>query len=106
MSAPAATDTPVTVTSLIANMISPQPRGTSVYWATQVVGGSGALEYKFWMYSASSGRWFVVQQYGSSNSVSWPMATPGTYWVQVWVRTVGSGAEYEAWANSAVLVIE
>ncbi len=30
----------------------------------------------------------------------------GTYWVQAWVRTVGSGAEYEAWANSAVLVIE
>lgn len=102
------TRTPVTITSFTANRTFPVTNGTSITWTAQATGGSGALEYFFRRYNTSTGLWTTVQAYGSSNTFTWtpsPSET-GTYSLQVWVRTVGSGAVYEAYAGSGAFTIQ
>jgi len=97
----------VTITSFSASRSFPSAPGTPITWTATATGGSGTLEYKFYRYKYGSG-WTLVQDYGSSNTLTW---TPGAgdtgdYVLQVWVRSVGSGVDYEAYAATDVFRIQ
>ena len=72
--------------------------GAPVTWTASATSTAGAVEYKFLLFTQQTG-WRVAQDYSTSPTFTW---TPG--WndlgkasLQVWVRTVGSTAPYEAW---------
>lgn len=56
------------------------------------------MQYQFWLYREGSG-WSVLQPYSTANEATWTAAPTGTYLLQVWVRSAGSAAAYEAWRN-------
>jgi hypothetical protein len=100
--------TPLSVTSLVADVSSPASTGTNITWTARVRGGSsGPIQYQFWLHSPSTG-WKLKQPYGSSLTFTWTptWADEGDHTVQVWVRNNGSTASYEAWRSSAPLTIK
>jgi hypothetical protein len=92
---------PVVISSLTANRSFPAPTGTVLTWTAAASGGSGALEYQYWRYRSSTGVWQVVRDYSTTNTYSWaPSAGEGgSYALQVWVRSVGSTATYQAYRS-------
>jgi subtilisin len=93
---------PVQVTAFAANVPSPIRSNTPVTWSATTSGGNGSLEYQFWRYNNTTHTWTVVQGYGPQNTYTW-QPTPseiGSYGLQVWVRSVGSSASWEAWRSS------
>jgi hypothetical protein len=98
--------TPVTITSFLPDLVSPAPAATQPTWTVYAIGGSGPLEYQFWLYNVGTAQWTLVRSYSTTNRLTWSLYPAGTYVIQVWVRTVGSGAAYEAWANSAPFVVQ
>lgn len=92
---------------LTASTDFPVPPGQPVTW-TAAAAGAGAgvsLEYQFWLYSQSAGTWSALGPYGTSNQATWTPSAVGTYAVQVWVRTVGSTANYQAYAGSPLFSV-
>jgi hypothetical protein len=86
-----------TFTSLTASAAYPLVTGTPVTWTATASNNLGPVEYKFWMYKKAS--WAMVQDYSSSNTYQWlPTLSDagGPYYVQAWVRAVGSTGAYEA----------
>lgn len=84
----------------------PAPPGQPVKWTATFSGGTSGvdLEYKFWVYDASTG-WSVLRNYGASNSVSWTPSRTGSYSFQVWVRRQGSTANYETYAGAGPVTV-
>ena len=82
---------------------APRPRaGQPVTLEAVAGGGSGVLEYRFVQFEYAIGRWSVIREYAPSNRMVWtpPAGSSGEYAIQVWVREVGSMADYEAWAGA------
>lgn len=75
--------------------------GKPVTWKASLKGPARPAEYKFFIYRRTG--WVLAQDYGRSNAYTW---TPtwddqgGPYHVQVWVRTIGSSAEFESWRGT------
>jgi glucose/arabinose dehydrogenase len=93
------------VTSLTANLPSPQPVGTPITWTATVTGGSGNYQYRFWR--RTTGAYMIVQDYGPSATYTF---TPGPgdvgpQQVALWVRNLGSTASSEAGAIAAPFTI-
>jgi len=93
---------PVQVTAFATNVPSPIRSNTPVTWSATTSGGNGSLEYQFWRYNNTTHTWTVVQGYGPQNTYTWQPAPGdvGSYGLQVWVRSVGSSASWEAWRSS------
>jgi hypothetical protein len=91
------------ISAFTASVVLPAPAGSWITWTANATGGYGPLEYKFWLYSQSSG-WAMVQDYGSSNQYTWASRAEdaGSHALQVWVRTVGSTALYEAYNGTSL----
>ncbi|HEY7285520.1 MAG TPA: hypothetical protein VH497_08765 [Vicinamibacterales bacterium] len=90
-----------TISSLTSSSSYPLVAGTSVTWTATASNNLGPVEYRFYVYKKTA--WTMVQDYGASNTYTWtPTANDvGTpYFVQVWVRAVGSTAQYEAWSGT------
>jgi fibronectin type III domain protein len=92
-------------TTLLSTASTPSAIGTPITW-TALTSATLTVEYKFLLYSQSSGTWAVVQDYSSSNKFSW---TPGggdagSYTMQVWVRTPGFAGDFQTWASSGLVV--
>jgi N-acetylmuramoyl-L-alanine amidase len=86
--------------SVTASHSYPLLVGQTVTWTASATSKLGAVEYAFWMFSQSTG-WVEVQNYSQSATFTW---TPGwndggTHSFQIWARTVGSSAQYEAWTG-------
>jgi hypothetical protein len=99
---------PLSLTQLTADVVSPAYTGTKVTWTARAKGGSsGPLQYQFWIYSAAKG-WTLGQPYGSSHSFTWTptWGDEGDHNVQVWVRNNGSTATYEALRSSGWLKVQ
>jgi hypothetical protein len=99
--------TPLTITSFSTPTIFPASTGTPITWTTRVQGGmAGPIQYQFWLYSTTKG-WTNAQPYGSSETFTWtPTWTDaGDYAVQVWVRSNGSTAAYEAYTGTSIFHI-
>lgn len=74
---------------------------TLVSFSATGAGGSGPLEYKFWLLNLGTGTWSLVRDWSTSTKAAWdPNGTPGLFLVQAWVRTVNSGVTYEDWRNT------
>lgn len=90
-----------TFRSFTASAAYPLLIGKPVTWTADAVSKRGLVEYRFMLYSAASG-WTVAQDWAQVSSFTW---TPGwndigSHYVQVWARTVGSPAMYEAWIGT------
>ena len=94
-------NSPVKVSSLSANRTFPTSPSTPITWTAAASGGSGPLDYKFWLFSTVTG-WSVLQDWSASNSITWTpgVAFAGQHAVQVWVRSHGSAAQYEDWRGT------
>jgi hypothetical protein len=97
---------PVAVTSFTANMAFPVSFGTPITWTATATGGTAPLQYRFWRLRQGVG-WTMVQDYSPNNTFTWaPGVTEGgTYSLQVWVRSAGSSAVFEAWRGVDNFVI-
>ena len=77
----------------------PCSTGDALTWTARTRGGSaGPIQYEFWLNRPGSG-WTNVQPYSNSKTFTF---TPtwgdgGLYAIQVWARSAGSTANYEAW---------
>lgn len=96
------TGSPARLTGLTSNAASPSSPNSPITWTATASGGSGPLEYQFWLYRSSTSSWMILQDWSSSNQASW---TPGVFntglnSVQAWVRTTGNTASYEDWRST------
>jgi hypothetical protein len=90
---------PVTVSALNTNVSLPARAGTPITWRATGSGGLAPLQYQFWRLDADG--WHIVQAYSAANTYTW---TPtggqtGSHALQVWVRSAGSSAAYDAWSG-------
>ncbi|SRR6266542_3502807 len=96
---------PLVITSLTANPTVPRPAGTTITWTATAAGGNPPLQYSFYLYTASTNSWVLMQAYSTTNTWSWTPSQPGTYAMQVWVRNNGSTNAYDAWNGSGFFCI-
>ena len=92
----------LSVSGLTPDAKCPCPTGEALTWTARTRGGSaGPIEYEFWMSRPGSG-WTNVQPYSNSNTFTlnptW--GDEGRYAIQVWARSAGSNANYEAWRGA------
>lgn len=91
--------TGVTLTALQS---FPVPFNTLVSFTATSLGGVN-VQYQFVTYSQVSG-WQIAQPYSAVNTFAYyPPA--GTNAVQVWVRNLGTTADYEAWRSSGYFTV-
>lgn len=91
--------TPVTTTPLVATPSLPATTGTPVLFTATASGGVGPLQYQFYLLEPRTG-WRILQGWSAARSVTWTPLVAGTYNLQVWVRSAGSTAAYEAWTGT------
>jgi hypothetical protein len=96
------TVTPLSVTSLTADRISPQPAGTTITFTAATTGGVAPIQYKWWMFNGAA--WVLMQNWSTSNAYSWTPTVPGNFKVAVWVRS--SGNTIDAPENNAYGVVD
>ena len=88
----------LTLTNFSATPSLPLQTGDEVTWRATAVGGIGPLQYQFWLLEPGTG-WRVLQEWSAQNVATWTPTTPGSYIVQVWVRSAGSSLPYKTWAG-------
>jgi hypothetical protein len=88
-----AMDPPASV-SLISDLPSPQPEGTTVTFTAQADGGSGVYEYRFFLKDPLD-QWSVVREYSSEPDYTWTATGNGENTIQVWARNAGSDESYQ-----------
>ncbi|MGE3491236.1 MAG: hypothetical protein AB7N29_14615 [Vicinamibacterales bacterium] len=82
-----------------ANRLSPQPPGTTVTFNATPSGGSGPLQYKWWIYD---GGWKVMGGWTTSSTFAWTPTTAYPYGrITVWVRSAANTVD-EAEAAAAM----
>ena len=90
---------PLALSSLSANLPSPQMAGTSVTFTASAVGGTAPYQYK-WLVSNGS-TWTVGQSWSASSTFVWtPSSANVNYSVGVWVRSATSTADAPDNANA------
>jgi hypothetical protein len=92
---------PAVVAALSPSLLLPVLVDTPITWTATATGGLPPLQYQFWRFREGAG-WTMVRDYSTTNTFSW---TPGAndggrYALQVWVRSAGSSAAYDAWAGT------
>jgi hypothetical protein len=94
---------PLPVTDVLLSMdnVSPQSVGAIVAFSAAATGGSGNYEYYFTVRDPNTGTWSVGQAYSGTSSWTWDTTGLGigAYTIQVWARSVGSLASYEAYKS-------
>lgn len=97
----------ITISAFGSSLPLPVPAGSIVSWTAVAAGGTGALEFKFWRFDQSTGSWTAVRDYAQGNTYSWTTgpSDAGTHAVQVWVRSAGSSATWEAWSSTGYFQI-
>jgi hypothetical protein len=93
----------LSVVSIDPDKALPALTGTTITWTARTRGGTaGPLLFKFIQYSAQSGSWRVVQDYSPSRTYTWTptWSDEGFHALQVWVKSNGSSASYDAWLGT------
>jgi hypothetical protein len=85
---------------LTTDRLFPAPAGNTVRWTARVSDPTANFEYQFWVYSAATGQWTVARPYAPTTTFDWVPAVAGSYGVRVWARQVGSGAQFDATAET------
>ena len=91
---------PLSLSQLTANVSLPVPAGIYVKWSVTATGGVAPAQFEWWLYNATAGTWTLLSPYSTENSYTWRPLVPGDYNIEVWVRSAGSTATYEAWADT------
>jgi hypothetical protein len=80
---------------------SPQVQGAVITFTATASGGSGNYEYYYTFRNPNTGIWTVGQAYSGNAVWQWDTGGlgPGTYTIQVWARSSGSTAPYEAYKS-------
>ena len=81
---------PVTSVQLTPDRASPQAPGTTITWTAAPTGGVAPHQYKWWIFS--NGAWAVAVDWTTNNSFAWTPAATGDYYIGVWVKSAGNGA--------------
>jgi len=76
--------------------------GNLITWTASVSGVAGPWEYKFIAFDGTT--WRVMRDYSTQATFSW-FPPAGTCAVQVWVRTVGSTANFDQYQSSGFFVV-
>jgi hypothetical protein len=102
-----AAGSPARLTGLTGNFHQTASPQSLITFTATGAGGTGALEYKFFLWNATTGAWTILRDWSAANQASWIPGTSGTgrHAVQVWVRSAGSTALYEDWRSSNVFNI-
>lgn len=95
----------ITLRSLSTTTLSPAAAGTSIRWTASAAAVTGTIEYRFWVYSSTTG-WQLLRDWAPTSSATWVPTTAGRYAFQVWARTVGSTHDLEAWLGSDYFIIQ
>ena len=86
---PAPLAVPLTLTSLTADLASPQPAGTTITFTATAVGGIAPYQFKWFVFDGKS--WTVMQDWSTSYRWTWTPTSAGRkYRVGVWVRSATS----------------
>jgi hypothetical protein len=98
---------PIQNLTLTSNQTFPLAARTPITWTASASGGTAALEYQFWLFDRQTSTWTITQPWGSSPTWTWTPATSefGTHAIQVWVRSQGSAAAFDAFIGSGYFVI-
>jgi hypothetical protein len=77
--------TSLTLASLTANRVSPQPVGTAITFTATASGGRSPYQYKWWLFNGTA--WIVLREWSSYSTYTWTPTVAGTtYQIGVWVR--------------------
>jgi hypothetical protein len=100
---PAVPQTTTTISSFSASTGVPLLAGSAVTWTASATSSAGAVQYKFLLFRERAG-WVVAQDYSALGSFTWTpgLGDAGQAAVQVWVRSVGSTQDYEAWRTTGI----
>jgi hypothetical protein len=82
----------------------PIPEGTSLTWTGHASGGTAPIQYQFWRFSSTTGMWTMAQDWSADNTYSWSPPA-GTAAIQVWGRSSGSSAAYDAFAGTGIFTV-
>jgi hypothetical protein len=95
-----------TAMSVTMDKSSPQVQGAVITFTAAASGGSGSYEYYFTLRNPKTGQWSVGQAYSGNPVWQWNTTgiDTGTYPIQVWAKSAGSTAAYEAWAGITYLI--
>ncbi len=74
----------------------PRAVGESGVFTATVQGGVAPHTFQYWLYRANTGAWSVARAYDTSATWVFTPTTPGVQAVQVWARSAGSTALYDA----------
>jgi hypothetical protein len=86
---------PVRITRLIGPT-GTVPAGGPISFTVEAAGGAAPLEYAFWQFDTA---WRLARSYSTDPTYTYSLAVEGTHSLQVWVRSAGSMAPYEAWTS-------
>jgi len=82
----------VTVTSLTANLATPQPPGSAITLTAVAAGGTAPYQFKWLLWNGVA--WSVLGNWSTSNTFAWTPSAPNpNYRVGVWVRNAGETAD-------------
>jgi N-acetylmuramoyl-L-alanine amidase len=82
----------LTLTTISADRVAPQPVGTPVTFTASAQGGSAPYQYKWWTFDGAN--WIARREWSTSNTWTWtPTAANSSNRVAVWVRNAGSTAD-------------
>jgi hypothetical protein len=101
------TSGPVGSVALTSNQVAPITPGVPITVTAQGSGGTAPLLYRFILYDYDSATWIVLQDWSASRTYAWTPAAGdvGMRSLQVWVKSTGSAAEWEAWVGTSYFVI-
>jgi hypothetical protein len=89
---------PLALTSLVANLTSPQRAGTPITFSASVTGGTAPHQFKWWVFDGSA--WTMLQAWTTNNAYTWtPTGSMPNARIAVWVRSAGNTAD--AYENAA-----
>ncbi len=91
---------PATGASLTTNHPGLVEAGDSVPFSAGGLGGDGEYEFRFW-YRPQEGEWQSTREFSRDPNWTWNTSgmAAGTYYIQVYVRSSGSPAAWEAGAS-------
>jgi hypothetical protein len=105
-SASYSTTAAVSSVTLTADVLAPQPVGTTIVWSAAAAHGTAPLSYQ-WSLSSDGGASWTVAQPWTINATPWawtPTAVDGDYRVSVAVRSANNTYVDEATATSAFVI--
>lgn len=98
---------PVTSVALTSNQVAPLATTTPITWTAAASGGTAPLLYQFYRYDEVTNSWVIAQAWSATRRYTWTPSRGefGIHAIQVWVRSSGSTAAYEAWAGTGYFLI-